>query len=94
MRCGAWYTPPDRVAATSYFKSTDGHMHQWDFSLKRATLHLVDILQPPASSDGERSALTGCILVDSTRRGKRYPDALAKTVPIWCAVLNRASDAR
>mgnify|MGYP002713641075 FL=1 len=94
MRCGAWYTPPDRVAATSYFKSTDGHMHQWDFSLKRANLHLVDILQPPASSDGERSALTGCILVDSTRRGKRYPDALAKTVPIWCAVLNRASAAR
>ncbi|WFC93663.1 tRNA A64-2'-O-ribosylphosphate transferase [Malassezia brasiliensis] len=94
MRCGAWYTPPDRLAATSYFKSTDGHMHQWEFSLKRANLHLVDILQPPASADGERNALTGCILVDSTRRGKRYPDALAKTVPIWCAVLNRASAAR
>lgn len=93
MRCGAWYTPPDRVAAKSYFKSTDGHMHQWEFSLKRTNLHLVDILQPPVSADGERSALTGCILVDSTRRGKRYPDALAKTVPIWCAVLNRASAA-
>jgi tRNA A64-2'-O-ribosylphosphate transferase len=27
--------------------------------------------------------------VDSTRRGKRMPDALSKTVPIWCAVINR-----
>jgi hypothetical protein len=30
------------------------------------------------------------IIVDSTRRGKRFPDALSKTIPIWCAVLNRA----
>jgi hypothetical protein len=30
------------------------------------------------------------ILVDSTRSGKRIPDALSKTVPIWCAVINRA----
>lgn len=28
--------------------------------------------------------------MDSTRRGKRMPDALSKTVPIWCCVLNRA----
>ncbi|KAH8919833.1 hypothetical protein BT69DRAFT_460589 [Atractiella rhizophila] len=28
------------------------------------------------------------ILVDSTRRGKRFPDALLKTVPLWCAVIN------
>jgi len=32
---------------------------------------------------------TRIILVDSTRRGKHLPDALAKTVPIWCAVMNR-----
>jgi len=31
------------------------------------------------------------ILVDSTRAGKRLPDALSKTVPIWCAVINRAT---
>lgn len=30
-----------------------------------------------------------CIVVDSTRRGKRMSDALSKTIPIWCAVLNR-----
>ncbi|KDN47668.1 hypothetical protein RSAG8_03458, partial [Rhizoctonia solani AG-8 WAC10335] len=32
----------------------------------------------------------GIMLVDSTRRGKRHPDALSRTVPIWCAVINRA----
>jgi tRNA A64-2'-O-ribosylphosphate transferase len=30
------------------------------------------------------------VLVDSTRAGKRIPDAFSKTVPIWCAVINRA----
>ncbi|KAG8862611.1 hypothetical protein FRB96_001170 [Tulasnella sp. 330] len=30
------------------------------------------------------------IIVDSTRRGKRFPDALSKTIPIWCCVVNRA----
>lgn len=30
------------------------------------------------------------VVVDSTRAGKRIPDALSKTVPIWCAVVNRA----
>jgi tRNA A64-2'-O-ribosylphosphate transferase len=34
------------------------------------------------------------IIVDSTRSGKRLPDALSKTIPIWCAVINRASVAR
>lgn len=28
-------------------------------------------------------------MVDSTRRGKRFPDSLAKTVPIWIAVMNK-----
>ncbi|KAG5923974.1 hypothetical protein E4U42_004773 [Claviceps africana] len=30
----------------------------------------------------------GVIIVDSTRRGKRMPDALSTTIPIWCTVLN------
>ena len=42
---------------------------------------------------GDSCLITGpvyrCIIVDSTRRGKRMPDALSKTIPIWCAVLNR-----
>lgn len=30
------------------------------------------------------------ILVDSTRTGKIFPDALSKTVPIWTAIINAA----
>ena len=29
-------------------------------------------------------------MVDSTRAGKRIPDALSKTIPIWCTVVNKA----
>lgn len=59
-------------------------MHHWDFSLKRANMHLLPLIE-------HTQDFTGCILVDSTRRGKRYPDALSKTVPIWCCVVNHAS---
>lgn len=31
----------------------------------------------------------GCIIVDSTRKGKRFPDSMSKTIPIWTCVLNR-----
>lgn len=27
--------------------------------------------------------------MDSTRSGKRFPDSLTSTLPIWCCVLNR-----
>ena len=30
-----------------------------------------------------------CVIVDSTRKGKPMPDALSKTIPIWCCVINR-----
>lgn len=30
------------------------------------------------------------VIVDSTRAGKRIPDALSKTIPTWCATVNRA----
>ncbi|KAG8697946.1 hypothetical protein FRC08_006226 [Ceratobasidium sp. 394] len=84
LRCGAWYVDPALIAsditAAAYFKSTDGHTSQWAFNLRRANLHLLPII----ASHG------GIILVDSTRRGKRHPDALSRTVPTWCAVINRA----
>lgn len=32
----------------------------------------------------------GCTIVDSTRKGKRFPDSMSKTIPIWCCVLNRS----
>ncbi|RMZ89518.1 hypothetical protein DV736_g3259, partial [Chaetothyriales sp. CBS 134916] len=78
-RCGSWYIPPSRKAGSVYFKSTDGHHGQWAFSLRRLNLSLLGIL------GRERN---GAVIVDSTRRGKRVPDALAKTVGIWCAVVN------
>ncbi|KAI1466469.1 initiator tRNA phosphoribosyl transferase [Daldinia caldariorum] len=77
-RCGSWYIPPANKAGSAYFKSTDGHTGQWRFSTRRLNLNLLAII-------GEND---GCIIVDSTRRGKRMPDALSKTVPIWCCVLN------
>ncbi|XXH00057.1 hypothetical protein Hte_006399 [Hypoxylon texense] len=78
-RCGSWYVPPARKAGSAYFKSTDGHAGQWRFSTRRLNLQLLGLI-------GGRD---GCVVVDSTRRGKRMPDALSKTVPIWCCVLNR-----
>ncbi|KAI7848124.1 tRNA A64-2'-O-ribosylphosphate transferase [Circinella umbellata] len=80
-RCGSWYIDPtERQVHSVYFKSTDGHMGQWDFNLRRGNLHLLDII----------NKYQGCIIVDSTRRGKRIPDSLSKTVPIWCCAINRA----
>ncbi|KIY51789.1 initiator tRNA phosphoribosyl transferase [Fistulina hepatica ATCC 64428] len=81
LRCGAWYVDPAISAGVpAYFKSTDGHTGNWMFSLRRANMHLVPLI----SSHG------GAILIDSTRAGKHIPDALSKTIPIWCAVVNRA----
>lgn len=84
LRCGAWYTPSGREgyrnAQGVYFKSTDGHTWQWSFSFKRLNLHLIPLIEDRG----------GCVIVDSTRRGKSMPDALSKTIPIWCAVLNGA----
>ncbi|KAL4800198.1 tRNA A64-2'-O-ribosylphosphate transferase [Aspergillus venezuelensis] len=78
-RCGSWYIPPEVKSGSAYFKSTDGHTGQWDFSFRRLNLQIL----PLARDHG------GCIIVDSTRRGKLMPDALSKTIPIWCAVFNR-----
>ncbi|KAJ4255425.1 tRNA A64-2'-O-ribosylphosphate transferase [Fusarium torreyae] len=77
-RCGSWYIPPERKGASAYFKSTDGHERAWKFSTRRLNLHLVELVE---KNDG-------IIIVDSTRRGKRMPDALSSTIPIWCTVLN------
>lgn len=79
-RCGLWYVPPALRAETAYFKSTDGHMNEWSFSLRRLNFHLIPLLEKNGS----------LAIVDSTRRGKLMPDALLKTVPIWCAVISTA----
>ncbi|CAM9703202.1 unnamed protein product, partial [Laminaria digitata] len=76
LRNGLWYGREWDGAC--YFKSTDGHSRRWSFSYTRLNMHLA----AAAAASG------GCILVDSTRTGKRFPDSFTATVPIWCCVLN------
>ncbi|KAI0825697.1 initiator tRNA phosphoribosyl transferase [Irpex lacteus] len=81
LRCGAWYVNPSAITEQpAYFKSTDGHFNNWSFNLRRPNIHLLKTIE----------CRKGLILVDSTRAGKRMPDALSKTVPLWCAVINHA----
>ncbi len=67
LRCGLWYLP--LFHDTCYFKSTDGHVGHWTFSLSRLNLNVID----RACGEGE-GGRTGCVIVDSTRKGKEYPD--------------------
>ncbi|RZC68550.1 hypothetical protein C5167_032232 [Papaver somniferum] len=78
LRCGLWYSR--QFHSTCYFKSTDGHCNNWSFNTSRLNLHIAHLA-------GQKG---GCIIVDSTRKGKRFPDSMAKTIPIWTCVLNRA----
>ena len=78
IRNGLWYSPTESFSSTCYFKSTDGHDQNWKFSLTRMNLHVALLA---ASSNG-------CIVVDSTRRGKKFPDSLYSTIPIWMSVVN------
>lgn len=78
LRCGLWYSP--KFYSSCYFKSTDGHTNNWSFSILRLNLHVALL----AGQEG------GCIIVDSTRKGKRFPDSMSKTIPIWTCVLNRS----
>jgi len=43
-RCGGWYIPPEKKAESCYFKSTDGHMNQWGFNLRRLNLQVLDVI--------------------------------------------------
>ncbi len=77
-RNGCWYRGKHAFDGEAYFKSTDGHVGQWLFSHARLNLETL------------RTAISagGLSLVDSTRRGKRFPDSLTFTIPIWCGVMN------
>ena len=80
LRCGLWYARVAGVCTdTAYFKSTDGHVNTWNFSLRRLNLNVVE-----AAAKG-----SGILLVDATKRGRRLPDSFSRTVPIWCTVINR-----
>jgi tRNA A64-2'-O-ribosylphosphate transferase len=43
-RCGSWYIPPEKKVEGVYFKSTDGHMNVWSFSLRRLNFQLLDVV--------------------------------------------------
>lgn len=61
LRAGGWYAPsPD---GTCYFKSTDGHQNNCNFSVTRLNWHVAEL----ATQKG------GVIIVDATRKGKRFP---------------------
>ncbi|KAK5944665.1 tRNA A64-2'-O-ribosylphosphate transferase [Knufia obscura] len=64
---------------SAYFKSTDGHVNQWSFSTRRLNLQPLHLL----------GTAGGGVLIDTTRRGKSFPDALRRTVAIWCCVWNK-----
>ncbi|KAE8304117.1 putative tRNA-ribosyltransferase [Giardia duodenalis] len=73
-RTGCWYAPdPDQSVL---FKSTDGHYGTWDFSLRKLNLQFLLGLQTSKAA----------VIVDATKAGKRYPDAIKRTIPIWCLV--------
>lgn len=81
-RAGAWYVPPSDLlqypSDTCVFKSADGHYGTWAASPRRPNMNVL------------RAVLQhrGVVIVDVTRAGKRIPDALSKTIPIWCAIIN------
>eukprot|EP01071_Lankesteria_metandrocarpae_P004357 Lankesteria_metandrocarpae@DN34_c0_g1_i1.p1 len=76
IRCGSWYIPLARLSAN--FKSTTGHAFKYNFSNTRPNFSFLEYID----------VYGGCILVDSTAKGKVYPDAMNRTVPIWAAVLS------
>ena len=53
-------------------------MNTWDFSSKRLNFSLFERIQ--------RSG--GCWILDASKR-KVLPDSMSRTIPVWCAVMNR-----
>lgn len=82
-RCGSWYacglsTLQKGPLYSCYFKSTDGHVGTYNFSLKRLNLNVIDVV----------SSNNGCVILDASVY-KEMPDSFSRSIPIWCAVLNR-----
>ena len=97
-RCGSWYVPSAPITpeptqnnpepSSTYFKSTDGHVGTWAFSLKRLNLHLLEYFFHASHDDSAAGTGIGCFLVDSSLR-KVWPDSCSRTLPMWAAVINR-----
>jgi len=80
LRNGLWYFehPPD---GDCRFRSSDGHTLSWNFYITRANLNVAMVA----------ARYPGVLIVDSTRFGKTFPDSFNRTLPLWCALINRAS---
>lgn len=79
-RCGSWYLENiENSNERVYFKSTDGHHGKWSFNRRRMNLSILPLILEH----------NGIMIIDSTQKGKKIPDALSKTIPIWCCVLNQ-----
>lgn len=78
-RNGCWYGEFDRFC---YFKSTDGHDRNLLFNYT-SRLNL-DVAERAIQAGG-------CLIIDSTRAGKTWPDSMRNTIPIWCSVLNHVA---
>jgi tRNA A64-2'-O-ribosylphosphate transferase len=93
-RAGLWHVDlnggPRGAVRLCRFKSTDGHAAAaggagGSFPLSRLNLGVA-----AAAAAAARGGGGGAVVVDATRKGKRFPDALSRTIPIWAAVVNRA----
>lgn len=60
------------------FQSTDGHYGTWAFNLGRNNFHVIELCVRQG----------GAVIIDSTRKGKLYPDSFNRTIPIWVGVVN------
>lgn len=67
-RCGSWYIPPEIKSGSAYFKSTDGHTGQWDFSFRRLNLQIL----PLAREHGGLVSHAFVALVKTCARGFRF----------------------
>lgn len=77
-RNGLWYVPTSLLNGTCYYKSTDGHDTTYGFSNTRINLHVaINAINS-----------NGIIIIDSTRKGKKFPDSMRATIPIWCTIIN------
>ncbi len=96
LRNGAWYVDRRAHPGAGYaaFRSVDGHAGSVACPARRLNLDVLRLACAAAATPCNCAVLPagargGCMLIDATRSGKRWPDSFSRTVPVWCMVLNR-----
>ena len=94
QRCGSWYCNPHSLyfttnenttaAPNTHFKSTDGHVNTYNFSLKRLNLRFLS-----TACQASQHLNGGATFIVDASKTKAQPDSFSRTLPIWCCVLNR-----